>query len=215
MPCRCFNSDIVESDEFMEMPVSARCLYYELGMKTDSRGYITGWRSLLLSLKASEDDVRLLLAKRFLMLRADGRLLLQKHFNRNNKMRMDRCAETSNLSDFCKLFINENGDYTERETYIKAIDYRPSPTAKKYLEHLTPGGLPEDSRTKIKENKINENNVYQNNVNDINTGNIAYLGSNTSNNNASDTYSDSEEVEKRKRLVAEQAEVLKDINYGN
>lgn len=166
MPNRCFSSDIVESDDFMSMAVSARCLYYELGMRTDSRGYITGWRSLLLSLKASEDDIKLLLAKRFLLLRQDGRLLLQKHFNRNNKMRMDRCGETNNLSDFCKIFINENGDYTERETNIRAIDYRPSSTAKKYLETLTPGELLEYSGTKIKENKINQIKLNQNKLNE-------------------------------------------------
>ena len=157
---RCFNKSIVRSDEFMSLPASARDLYYELGMETDNRGYVSGWKRLLVYFGASEDDLKLLLAKRFFLLRQDGRLILQKHFNKNNSLRMNRCSETEFIDDFNQIFINENGDYTERDTGIKALDYR--------AKVNTPGVLQANSRqlpaikeSKVKESKVKESNVIQ------------------------------------------------------
>ena len=152
---RCFNKSIVRSDEFMSLPASARDLYYELGMETDNRGYVSGWKRLLVYFGASEDDLKLLLAKRFFLLRQDGRLILQKHFNKNNSLRMNRCSETEFIDDFNRIFINENGDYTERDTGIKAINYR--------AKTNTSGALQTNSRQlpAINESKVNESKVIE------------------------------------------------------
>lgn len=208
---RMFSSEIVRDFEFIDMPLSAQALYFQLGMETDNRGYISNGLSVMKLIGAKKEDLQTLIQRKYILIRGE-KLLLQKHFPRNNgNIRPDRCTETTFIEDFRNIYLNENGDYTERDTGIKALEKKPFKT--------TPGLLPESSRTsptqieeKRKEENRKEVNRIEGNIND--SGNIAYLDTNTSN-NASDIYSDSEEVEMRKKLVEQQAEALKEVNYGN
>lgn len=109
---RMFCKDIVRSDAFLDLPVSSRELYFQLGMDTDDRGYISNARSIIRLIGANQGDLEPLIQKGFLMIRGET-LMLQKHFKINNTIRTDRFHESEYIDDLKKLFIKDNGAYTE------------------------------------------------------------------------------------------------------
>lgn len=151
---RMFSSEIVRDYEFIDMPLSAQALYFQLGMETDNRGYISNGLSIIKLIGAKKEDLQTLVQRKYILIRGD-KLLLQKHFPRNNgNIRADRCTETTFIEDFKNIFLNENGDYTDRDTGIRALEKKPFKT--------TPGLLPECSRTspaQIEEKRIEENRI--------------------------------------------------------
>ena len=113
---RMFSKDIVRSDSFLDLPLTAQCLYFQLGMETDDRGYISNGKSIVRLIGATQGDLEMLILKKFLLVRHDGTLLLQKHFKTNNLIRTDRFHETNYKEDLSLLFYDENGNYTDRNT---------------------------------------------------------------------------------------------------
>ena len=107
-----FSKDVVRSDAFLDLPVSSRELYFQLGMDTDDRGYISNAKSIIRLIGANQGDLEPLISKGFLMIRGET-LILQKHFRINNTVRTDRFHESEYIDDLKKLFIKDNGAYTQ------------------------------------------------------------------------------------------------------
>lgn len=63
---RMFSKTITNSDPFLEMPLSTQCLYFHLGMCADDDGFVQA-RSVMRQIGSSEDDLKLLFAKGFLI----------------------------------------------------------------------------------------------------------------------------------------------------
>ena len=57
---RMFSLSVVDTDKFLEMPVSARLLYYELGMRADDDGFVDNWKKILLFTGLKEDDMKII-----------------------------------------------------------------------------------------------------------------------------------------------------------
>ena len=117
---RMYSKDIVRSDAFLDLPVSSRELYFQLGMDTDDRGYVSNAKSIIRLIGASQGDLEPLIQKGFMMIRGDT-LLLQKHFKINNYIQSDRLHETTYLDDLKKLFYEDNGSYTDNPTKGRKI----------------------------------------------------------------------------------------------
>lgn len=109
---RMFSPAIVCSDAFLDMPVSARDLYYQLGMRADDDGFVNP-RSIMRLVGASEDDLKVLLAKRFVLLFENGVIVI-KHWKVNNQIKSDRYHPTIYTEQFSTLSVKSNGAYTER-----------------------------------------------------------------------------------------------------
>lgn len=62
---RMFTMKIVDSDAFLDMPATTQCLYFHLNMRADDDGFIGNPKRIMKITGASEDDLRLLIAKRF------------------------------------------------------------------------------------------------------------------------------------------------------
>lgn len=108
---RMFAKTIVLSDAFLDMPLSARCLYFTLGMLADDDGFINNPKSVMRQCGASEDDMKVLLAKSFLLSFESGVIVI-KHWRINNYLRNDRYNETKYFEEKEQLSIEENGAYT-------------------------------------------------------------------------------------------------------
>lgn len=108
---RMFSKDVCRSDAFLELPVSSRELYFQLGLDTDDRGYVANAKTIIRLIGANQGDLEPLITKGFLLLRGET-LILQKHFRINNTIRQDRFHESEYIDDFKKLFIKDNGVYT-------------------------------------------------------------------------------------------------------
>lgn len=109
---RMFAKSIVLSDAFLDMPMSARCLYFTLGMLADDDGFIGNPKSIMRQCGASQDDMLILLQKRYALSFESGVIVI-KHWRMNNFLRNDRYRETSYLEEKSTLTIDKKGSYTE------------------------------------------------------------------------------------------------------
>lgn len=109
---RMFSLDVVNSDAFLDMPLSAQALYFHFGMRADDDGFIPNPRRIQAYIGASMDDLKLLAAKRFI-LTFDSGIIVIKHWRLHNYIRKDRYKPTLYQEENKKLFIKRNGVYTD------------------------------------------------------------------------------------------------------
>ena len=108
---RMFTMKIVDSDAFLDMPLSTQCLYFHLNMRADDDGFIGNPKKIMRMIGASEDDLKILLAKRFLIIFEDS-VVVVKHWWMHNTLAKDRYHETSYTDEKALLKIKENKAYT-------------------------------------------------------------------------------------------------------
>ena len=108
---RMFTMKIVDSDAFLEMPLSTQCLYFHLNMRADDDGFIGNPKKMMKIVGASEDDLKLLIAKRFVLCFEDGVIVI-KHWRMHNTLSKSRYTETQYLEEKSMLKIKDNGSYS-------------------------------------------------------------------------------------------------------
>ena len=118
---RMFAKTIVLSDAFLDMPLSARCLYFTLGMLADDDGFVNSPKSIMRQAGASTDDLNLLLAKRFI-LAFDSGIIVIKHWRIHNYIQKDRYKESKYMEEKATLMIDQNGAYTECIQDVSTLD---------------------------------------------------------------------------------------------
>lgn len=106
---RMFSSDVVDNDKFLDMPVSARCLYYDLGMRADDDGFISPKKILRLT-GATDDDLKVLISKGFVILFESGVIVI-RDWRLNNYLRKDRYTETIYKNEKAMLSVDDNDCY--------------------------------------------------------------------------------------------------------
>ena len=111
---RMFAKSIVLSDAFLDMPLSARCLYFTLGMLADDDGFIGNPKSIMRQCGASQDDMIILLQKRFILSFESGVIVI-KHWRLNNYLQGDRHKTTTYVEEKAELALDEKGAYTEKK----------------------------------------------------------------------------------------------------
>lgn len=112
---RMFAKTIVTSDAFLDMPLSARCLYFTLGMFADDDGFVNNPKSIMRQVGACTDDLNLLLLKRFILSFESGVIVI-KHWRIHNYIRSDRYKETKYIEEKSTLMLDDKGAYTEWDT---------------------------------------------------------------------------------------------------
>ena len=90
---RMFAKTIIDSDAFLEMPMSAQALYFHLGMRADDDGFINNPKKIQRMVGASEDDLKLLMAKNFIIPFESGVVVI-KHWKIHNYIQADRYKPT-------------------------------------------------------------------------------------------------------------------------
>lgn len=108
---RCFTKKITESDAFLDMPLSTQCLYFHLNMNADDDGFINNPRKLQRMVGCSDDDLKLLIAKSFLLVFESGVIVI-KHWRMHNTLQNDRYHPTSYQEEYAQLGIKDNRAYT-------------------------------------------------------------------------------------------------------
>lgn len=108
---RMFTMKIVDSDAFLDMPATTQCLYFHLNMRADDDGFIGNPKRIMKITGASEDDLRLLIAKRFVLTFEDGVIVI-KHWRMHNTLSRDRYVETSYTDEKKMLLLKDNGSYS-------------------------------------------------------------------------------------------------------
>ena len=108
---RMFAKTIIDSDAFLDMPMSAQALYFHLAMRAYDDGFVNNPRKIMRMVGASDDDARILLAKRFLISFESGVVVI-KHWRIHNYIRNDRYKPTVYAEEMAQLEQKENGAYT-------------------------------------------------------------------------------------------------------
>ena len=108
---RMFAKTIIDSDAFLDMSVSARCLYYDLAMRADDDGFINNPKKIQRMVGASDDDLKILIAKKFIIPFESGVVVI-KHWKIHNYIRNDRYKPTVYEDEIKQLEIKENNAYT-------------------------------------------------------------------------------------------------------
>ena len=108
---RSFTKKITESDAFMDLPLSSQCLYFHLNMNTDDDGFVNNPKRIMRVIGANEDDLKLLIAKSFVLV-FDSGVIVIKHFRMHNTLRNDRYHPTSYQEEFKMLGLKDNESYT-------------------------------------------------------------------------------------------------------
>lgn len=108
---RMFAKSIIDSDAFLDMPMSAQGLYFHLAMRADDDGFVNNPKKIMRMIGASEDDARILLGKRFLIA-FDSGVVVIKHWRIHNYIQKDRYKETTYLEEKAQLEVKENNAYT-------------------------------------------------------------------------------------------------------
>ena len=109
---RMFSKQIVSSDAFMDMPQSTQLLYFHLSMEADDDGFIGNPKKVMRSVGSTEDDYKILIAKRFILVFKEG-ICVIKHWLIHNYIQSDRYKETQYIEQKKLLGVKENKAYTE------------------------------------------------------------------------------------------------------
>ena len=110
---RMFAKTIVDSDAFLDMPLSSQALYFHLSMRADDDGFVNNPKKIQRMIGCSDDDLKLLIAKRFVLI-FDSGVIVIKHWRLHNTLRKDRYKPTIYQEEFKKLILKSDGGYTDR-----------------------------------------------------------------------------------------------------
>lgn len=108
---RMFSITVVDSDAFLDMPLSTQALYFHLSMRADDDGFINNPKKIQRTIGATDGDAAMLVAKKFII-PFDTGVVVIKHWRINNYLRSDRYHETVYQEEKSKLVVKENRAYT-------------------------------------------------------------------------------------------------------
>ena len=152
---RMFAKTIVLSDAFLDMPLSARCLYFTLGMLADDDGFVNSPKSVMRQVGASTDDLNLLLAKRFILAFESGVIVI-KHWRIHNYIQKDRYKGSKYIEEKASLAIDENGAYTECIQDVSKMDTQDRLELGKSKDSLVEDNIPPATPPKPTKHKYGE-----------------------------------------------------------
>ena len=110
-----FSRKITESDQFLDMPMSAQSLYFHINMQADDDGFVGNVKTIKRMIGASDDDLKLLIAKQFLIPFETG-IVVIRDWKIHNYIQKDRYTETFYQQEKAQLETVENKQYQKMDT---------------------------------------------------------------------------------------------------
>ncbi|OQY36820.1 MAG: hypothetical protein B6229_09340 [Spirochaetaceae bacterium 4572_7] len=107
---RMFSLSVIDTDFFLDMPVTAQALYFHLGMRADDDGFIANPKKIIRMVGFNEGDIKILFEKRFVIPFESGVCVI-RHWKVNNYLRSDRHTSTIYTEEKAQLSLADNGVY--------------------------------------------------------------------------------------------------------
>lgn len=169
---RMFSLDVVDLDSFIEMPVSAKLLYYDLGMRADDDGFVGNPKKITLLAGCNEEDIETLIKNKFIYMFSSGVIAI-RHWNVNNQIRKDRYNETFRI-DEKRLLKLENNVYELKDNSGIPNDIPTVTTVKYSIGKNNIDKLSVDKKSKEKKSleEKREEKIIDNFHVDVDTGEI-------------------------------------------
>lgn len=118
-----FSRQITDSDAFVDLPLSAQCLYFHASLSADDEGFISSAKRIARNIGAEPSDLQALVDGGFLILFPDSGIYVDAYFWVNNTLKSDRFHPTNYQTERKQVELNENKVYqlkkdtgTETET---------------------------------------------------------------------------------------------------
>lgn len=140
---RMFSRDIVESDAFMSLSDGAKVLYFYLCMNADDDGFCNCPRKIMISCGAKDDDMKLLIAKKFILWFDGAGISVIKHWRIHNYIRKDRYCETKYRDLMRELYVDDSNIYSLRDAEKGAGGI---PDGNRAVDKRLTDGIPSDNR---------------------------------------------------------------------
>ena len=147
---RMFSKSIIDSDAFLDMTQTAQLLYFHLSMRADDDGFINNPKAIMRNVRCSEEDLRLLANKKFIIPFETGVVVI-KHWKIHNYIRNDRYKETKYKEEKEKLLLDENNSYTTGIPNDNQMDTVGIPVVSKM-----------DTQVRLGKDSIDNNNITSN-----------------------------------------------------
>ena len=147
---RMFAKTIIDSDNFIDMPISARLLYYDLGMRADDDGFVNAPKKITRMIGASQDDLKILIQKGFII-PFDSGIIVITHWKINNYIPKDRYHETTFQNELQMLTMNDNREYSPNSVYKVDTD-------------CIQDEYSSDTQIRVEKNSIEKNSVVKNSI---------------------------------------------------
>lgn len=107
---RMFSLAVVDTDAFLDMPVSAQALYFHLGMHSDDDGFISNPKRISRAVGCNNDDIKILIQKGFIIPFESGVVVI-RDWKINNTLRNDRYKPTLYTNELGRLKLDASGRY--------------------------------------------------------------------------------------------------------
>ena len=105
-----FSKSVIDSDMFLDMPLSAQALYFHLSMRADDDGFVNNPKKIQRMIGASDDDCKILIAKKFIIPFESG-IVVIRHWKIHNYIQKDRYKETVYLDEKSQIATDRTGAY--------------------------------------------------------------------------------------------------------
>ena len=145
---RMFAKAIIDSDAFIDMPVSARLLYYDLAMRADDDGFVNSPKKIMRMIGATVDDMNILLMRKF-VIAFDSGVVVIKHWRIHNYIQSDRYKPTKYSEEKAQLALKPNGAYTMDTKCIQPVSSVDTPCIQAGYNMDTQVRLGKDSLGKV------------------------------------------------------------------
>lgn len=163
---RMFSKSVIDTDAFMSMPMTAQCLYFHLAMRADDAGFVANPTIIRRVVGASDDDFKILLAKRYILAFESGVVVI-KHWWMHNVIKNDRMRHTTYQEELSTLQLDDKNAYKERpdipliEENERQTEPRWNQTSSESEPYRNQLGTDTEIQYKGKEKKGNENNIKE------------------------------------------------------
>ncbi|MCK1219571.1 DnaD domain-containing protein [Streptococcus uberis] len=137
---RMFSNTITDTDRFLDMPASTQNLYFHLNMHADDDGFVDSPKRIMRNVGASNDDMNVLLSKKF-VLNFDSGIILIKDWKIHNVIRKDMYKPTVYTDEKSQIILDDTNSYRFRNEYV--------PQIRLDKNRLDKNRLDEDSRENI------------------------------------------------------------------
>ncbi len=104
-----FSLDVVDTDAFLELPISSQALYFHLGMRAADDGFVSSPKKIMTIINVNIDDLKVLIAKGFVIAQENG-IVIIRHWKQNIYIQRDRYKGTIYQDQLKALTVN-NGIY--------------------------------------------------------------------------------------------------------
>ena len=120
-----FDKSIIETDSFSDLPMTAKAIYFLLGMEADDEGFVSPKRIIKIY-GGSDDDIKVLIAKNFIIPFKSGVVVITD-WNNNNWLDNRRVKPTRYTDEKALICVNEDKKYellSKRLASAKPEEYR-------------------------------------------------------------------------------------------